>query len=127
MSDETTKHTKTPWRINRNAPVVAIGAPSRSEYKSSAAIEADDCPSRYGVIPQGILHLEDAKFIVKAVNAHDSLATALRELVEAEDALVAKQQNPGSSHFQWANEVVDLSDRLDKAFNRARAKLKEIE
>lgn len=68
------KHTKTPWKIYRcthadEAPECACGLNGVSFDASY-----DECHHTLG--------LEDAKFIVRAVNAHEKLVEALQEIAD---------------------------------------------
>ncbi len=90
------KHTPVPWRVAPDEPMIV---------ETIAGKEIADCSLRNASFPS----VENAAFIVRAVNAHEELVKALQGMMEW--ARRVKSINPG-------NEILNASNALLKAGDR---------
>lgn len=106
MANET-KHTPTPWR----------GIASATAKRGSVTIEtADGTQGPLAFVPPwGEERDANAARIVRAVNAHDALVSALRECLEsmrwAQDALKVREDSSFAENMRDARAALRLAER----------------
>jgi hypothetical protein len=95
-----TQHTKTPWRVQATYPVLVEGQMADGMWALVADAGGDvDMPQTEWA--------SNAAFIVKAVNMHDALVEALRDLSEASrNACNAAQHTPLIDALFAADELI---------------------
>lgn len=95
--------TKRPWQWHKiaDAPVYGIYGNTTLKYVAS------------------VLHEEEAKLIVKAVNLHDELIEIIKELIE--------EAEYGAECYGMSDDEQEIVDGINEKINRAKKVLKKAE
>jgi hypothetical protein len=109
----TQKHTPTPWRAGSYSSIVGVPIMAQPDPKQNTIIVAGT-RSAAATTPDGFrAEVEaNAAFIVRAVNAHDDLVKALRELIES---MPAEGQAVPRANTLWRGMMTRARAALSKA------------
>ena len=103
------KHTELPWHIGGDgADIFSVG---KQENQSDAIHIADVQPENSGLLGMSVVDAANAAFIVKAVNNHERLLEALKDL-EIESSFAENKHHDLEDSIMRAKEAIKQAEDL---------------